>query len=420
MSNNEYDTIGELFRRKLENHRIPVNGNIWDKIERSLNKPKNKTVIWLWRSAIMAAAATIAALLVLNHMIPEENTLQQTVAEESVKVNSETSPTAVVPETIEITQADIIKPVYKSVDSGNNETVAVFQTPDVDYQTYEVELASVTQLKSDETKNQEIAVAEQEEILITEIEQKPEIPKLLDILLAKDTPKAKKEKKWLLAAALSTGNNNLESFNSDPVKLSQSVSSRGYSNEYAVNLSDNIVPFKGMVKNDFKNIKHLPPLSFGVMVRSLGKRTGIESGLVYTYLSSRFEWSVLSTSYNVHQNLHYLGIPVNMLVYLWNSNPNWQVYFSGGFMVEKGLRAIYNQEMRTISQIRNTMINKSSIDGVQLSVNGAFGANYRLYKSWGIYFEPRIGYSFDCNQPISIRTEWPVYFGFNLGLNYEL
>ena len=140
----------------------------------------------------------------------------------------------------------------------------------------------------------------------------------------------------------------------------------------------------------------------------------MESGLTYTYLSSRFEWS----DCNVHQSLHYLGIPVNLVVYLWNTNPNWKIYLSGGFMVEKGLRAIYRQERQITSEHRITTV-RSHIDGLQWSLNGGLGINYRLEKGWGIYFEPRVGYSFDSNQPVSIRTEYPIYFGFNLGLNYE-
>ena len=168
---------------------------------------------------------------------------------------------------------------------------------------------------------------------------------------------------------------------------------------------------------DFSNITHRPPFSFGITARkSLGKSGGLESGLAYIYLASRYEWS----GYNVHQGLHYVGIPVNMVVYLWKSNPNWRIYLSGGCMVEKGLRGIYRQERMREGEHRITTVKSSSINGWQWSLNSALGVNYRLEKGWGIYFEPCVGYSLDCNQPVSIRTETPVYFGINLGLNFEL
>jgi hypothetical protein len=192
------------------------------------------------------------------------------------------------------------------------------------------------------------------------------------------------------------------------------------SNTYAAEMSYNIRSFDYMSKDNFSNISHSPPLSFGLTARkSLGRNGGVETGLVYTNLVSRFAWSDWS-NYNVHQNLHYLGIPVNLAVYLWDTSPNWRIYLSGGFMVEKGLRAIYRQDRQRGSEVQTSTVKKNSIDGLQWSLNSALGVNYKLEKGWGIYFEPRMGYSFDCNQPISMRTEIPVYFGINLGLNYEL
>jgi len=86
-------------------------------------------------------------------------------------------------------------------------------------------------------------------------------------------------------------------------------------------------------------------------------------------------------------------------------------------MVEKGLQAVYRQEENWGNHIRPTT-EKSSIDGLQWSLNLGFGVRYKLEKGWGIYFEPRAGYSFDNNQPISIRAEYPFFFGVNFGLNY--
>ena len=175
-----------------------------------------------------------------------------------------------------------------------------------------------------------------------------------------------------------------------------------------------------MTKDDFTNISHSPPFSFGIMAsKSREDGAGLEFGLVYTYLASRFDWSNWSNN-RAYQGLHYIGIPVNLVGYLGKSKPDkWRVYLSGGIMVEKGLRAVYRQEMRSGNEIRNTTV-RSSINGLQWSLNGGMGITRRLEKGFGIYIEPRVGYSFDNKQPISIRTESPVYFGINFGLNYKL
>jgi len=232
----------------------------------------------------------------------------------------------------------------------------------------------------------------------------------------------KTENKWLFAAAFSTGGSSsgFDKASKDfPVYdlTKAGWDGMGSGNLYAVELSNNIRSFDNMSREEFTNIHHRLPFSFGITARkSLGKDSGVESGLVYTYLSSRFEWN----GHNAHQSLHYIGIPVNMVVYFGNSKSNWQVYLSGGFTIEKCARAVYRQERRQNSEIRNTDVKSSSIGGLQWSLNGALGVNYRLDKGWGIYFEPRVGYSFDCNQPISVRTEMPVFFGINMGLNYKL
>ena len=240
-------------------------------------------------------------------------------------------------------------------------------------------------------------------------------------LFEEDEPNKKKTDKWLFAAVFgindgfSDGNSNKYS-QSSSVGVSPKMELSG-NNDYAAYMSGNIRSFNNMSLDDFTNISHRPPLSFGITARkSLGKRAGLESGFVYTYLASRYEWS----GYDVQQGLHYVGVPANMVVYLWNSKPNWQIYLSGGFMVEKGLRGIYKQERWHESEHRTTTVKSSSINGWQWSLNGALGINYRLEKGWGVYFEPRVGYSFDCNQPVSIRTEMPVFVGVSMGLNYQL
>jgi hypothetical protein len=253
-----------------------------------------------------------------------------------------------------------------------------------------------------------------------------EIPKL-DVSLVADHPDedetdAKKKDKWLLAAAFGTGgytNGFNDSFNDRASYSGMEMGLSGSDNSYAAEKSSSIRSFSYMSREDFTNISHRPPFSLGMTARkSLGKNGGIVSGLVYTYLASNFKWSDWS-EYNVHQNLHYVGIPVNLSVCLWNSKPNWRIYLSGGFMVEKGLRALYRQERYSGSELRTTTV-KSSINGWQWSLNGALGVIRRLENGFGIYFEPRVGYSFDCNQPISVRTEMPVFFGINMGVNYQL
>jgi hypothetical protein len=254
-----------------------------------------------------------------------------------------------------------------------------------------------------------------------------EVPKL-DILPIEtfNFPKRKEKTKdkWLFAAAVGVGGNTSSPADfqkSHDMMNDMSMGLSGDGNRYATLMSNNVPSFEYIPREGFSNISHTLPFSFGLTARKvLGHNVSVESGLVYTFLSSRFEWEAWQArSYTAHQTLHYMGIPINLVVYLGESKSNWRFYLLGGFMVEKGLRAIYKQEERWQSGIRTTTV-RSSIDGVQWSLNGSLGVSYKLEKNWSIHFEPRLAYSFDNKQPVSVRTEHPVYFGVNLGLNYKL
>ena len=115
--------------------------------------------------------------------------------------------------------------------------------------------------------------------------------------------------------------------------------------------------------------------------------------------------------------LHYLGIPVNLVVKLWNSS-NWNVYVSGGFMLEKGLRSIYQVEAYNFDEHKSATY-RSGIDGLQWSLNLSVGVSYRFYKDWSLYLEPRYSYYFDNNQPVSYRTENMTLIGVGAGVRFE-
>lgn len=173
---------------------------------------------------------------------------------------------------------------------------------------------------------------------------------------------------------------------------------------------------KALQPEDYDDISHNIPISVGITAsKQLSKRVAVETGLVYTYLSSDLEGSNRLNAKG-KLGLHYLGIPVNLIVDLWSSR-DWKVYLSGGAMAEKGLRSIYTQHIYRNNTTETTTF-RTSISGIQWSLNGSLGVSYRIYKDWSIYAEPRISYFFDNYQPISTRTEHPVTFGIGAGVRF--
>lgn len=165
--------------------------------------------------------------------------------------------------------------------------------------------------------------------------------------------------------------------------------------------------------NDYPVKTHLPPFSVGVSVRKdINRIFGIESGLTYTFLMSKFEM-VGNSNQHATSRQHYLGIPLNVSANILNTS-HWNIYVSAGGMLEKGLQSEWTQYVGEKSRTTSSKIN-----GVQWSVNASVGATYKFHKKMGVYLEPKFSYYFDNDQPVSIRTDKPIIIGVNLGLRYQ-
>ena len=165
---------------------------------------------------------------------------------------------------------------------------------------------------------------------------------------------------------------------------------------------------------DFSDKTFVAPLSAGFAVaRSLAPKLSIETGVTYTYLLTLFK----NNQIDAKLHLHYLGIPLRF-VYDFSKNNKWTFYTSAGGMIEKGLWSVYVQNQNfTNSLITTTVTDK--IQGFQFSVNSSVCGAYSIYKNASVYFEPKISYYFENNQPISIRSENSLVIGFEGGLRYK-
>jgi hypothetical protein len=170
---------------------------------------------------------------------------------------------------------------------------------------------------------------------------------------------------------------------------------------------------------DFSKIVHHPPVSIGLSIRKeLTHTVSIESGLNYTYLYSEFENKI--PQQDAKLELHYLGIPVNLVVNLFGAHyAKWNMYVSAGGMVEKGLFSHYVQNEYMNNTSISTTFNEQPIDGLQWSVQAALGIDYKISRNYRIYFEPKVSYYLDNNQPFSSRTEHPFVPGLNAGIRYS-
>jgi len=397
---NKYDALKEIFRRKLENHQLPVEASHWEAINSRLNRKSSsaKKIIILW-SAVAASVAIIFAIAFLHYdrgfdQLSENHNLLESSYEYSESQND--------------------KPVsvFDSINSeANRHSSPQLRKPVIASRNDEANRNcknNVVEIDCFVPHNDDVVQKEPEK----QPAEKPGIKSSNNTWFTADPSCTKKRKKeWLLAASFQTNNG---------VKNNVIVESPHYEvNTRLYRAGDKIVDVNKALIPDNVNGKHSVPLSFGLILRkNIHKHWGVETGLVYTYLSSNYQWNDF-TPFDAVQRLHYLGIPVNGVVYLWNNHPKWNVYISAGAMLEKGLRMNVVRNQYLPNNLFTTTQN-TNIDGWQWSLNSSAGISYRFADRMKIYFEPRLGYYFDNDQPPSVRTDQPVSIGFGAGLQFSL
>lgn len=148
---------------------------------------------------------------------------------------------------------------------------------------------------------------------------------------------------------------------------------------------------------------HDLPLSVGLTASlSLSKRLSIESGIEYSYLHS------VEDNHGVcaEQSLHFIGIPMRMS-YSFLERGGFSLYAGAGATVEKCI----------IASIGGTRFPERRL---QWSGEAFAGAEYRVWKRAGLYFQPALSYRFTETDIITYRTENPLTLSVSAGLRFHL
>ena len=158
------------------------------------------------------------------------------------------------------------------------------------------------------------------------------------------------------------------------------------------------------------------PLNFALGVNyKINDYLSIGTGLSYSFLHSKYNGTVNMVNYTIKQNVHYIGIPVNLYVNL-GSTGKLDFYAAAGGSVEKGIKVDY--QMTSFTGKKSTT--DSHVKGLQFSVRAAGGMEYKVGKNVGIYLEPAMVYYFDSKLPASIRTDQPLQIEAQAGVRFHL
>lgn len=418
MEENKYkqnrDTFTDQIRQKLENHTMPVDADLWKGIEKRIAPRKRFMPVWLYAS--VAVAAGLALLFSVGNFIYLRDEVIP-VSGEIAQHKKEAQQFVVVPDeqeqSVNTTRDDT--PVIEK--QGGTKSSIKKQSESEETATPVLEKVSSIEdaEKVIAEKNAETTGKESDENMpvneIMETKDNAQKQRKINQLSLPEENQSdwtemipQKDKKTSLLAALGSG------------VASSSVSipgrSRAYRSEGLVNLPEKLSNV--LTPNDFRDKEYLPPFSVGINSRvPLTDHLAVESSLVYTYLLTRLSGST-SGDFRAEVKLHYLGVPVNLVWSLLKEH-KWEIYVSGGGMIEKGLRTDFRQYQNWDNVEVNTSAN-TDVEGVQWSVNGTLGVSYDLLENISLFFDPKLSYYFENDQPFSIRKELPLLVSLNTGL----
>ncbi len=390
----EKDILARIFRDRLRHYEHPVEDDrIWAAIERDLPGAGTVPKRALWKKIALSAAAVIALLICLSPLMKNDE-MTGPASLGTVVSDSRNSPS----ETIS----------NKPAMPGKQATPVQMANAG-----YPVRIGSIGNSKKEAKEKPETipAITPEEkndpEINDTKINPKESTPK-------QDKPRSgvsaeftgprpvikKKNNKFSIALVMGNGIAPSEAEKTNYFRY----------NLYADSDLDKIY----MMNQDnttVTNTKHNVPVSVGFSVRKyLMDNWALESGLVYTYLSSTETLSDNNgESWKKKIELHYLGLPLKAVYSFYNTG-NFSLYAIAGGM---GEICIYRKKTDETSG----SVKQLDIPEIQWSVSAGAGLNYQLVKRIHLFAEPGIVYYFDDGNDVqTIRKKIPFNFNIQFGL----
>ena len=171
--------------------------------------------------------------------------------------------------------------------------------------------------------------------------------------------------------------------------------------------------YKVVPKTNKGEAKHHAPVSVGLQVAfGIAPRLSLSSGFVYTRTSSDFYPYAPHNNYNVHQVLHYVGIPVGL---------NYELWKSGGFHAYVMAGAEADLNVKNDTEEEGVKKENANRDRVQFSGKASLGAQYDITPNVGLYIEPGAKYYIDNGSEIeNTFKDKKLNFNFQFGLRFNL
>ena len=421
-SNKDFDL---LIRSMMENAQEEVPSRVWNSVSSRLDAAaarRRRVVVLRWAGAVASAAAAIAVGVFLLGGKPGAEAPKAALVAESQEEMMTT-----LPETL-------------SSENGQDATFAV-----VEKETTSSAIAQVLPSRptakapvqmSDTGKETAVGIAEETEVILPQEEEVTEL--VVDSIIPEE------EVRTAISQPINSAQDKETAF-VDPFAMmewedSHSDSGRGLSISLGGDVQSNgspsptagfnprlapgAAPTESSVQEVSKESNYSIPYSVGLGVRiGLSPKWSIGTGINYSRLQRTFNGIytevnkgeiVRKVNADIHNTLHYVGVPVN-IYYTFFSNDRLGFYSYAGGTIEKAVANKYR-----IPASPSDAHFHQSVDGVQFSATAGIGLQFRIAGGLNLYFDPSLRYYFDCGQPTSIRTQMPLLMNLEAGFRFDI
>lgn len=418
----------QQMRQKMADYKQPAPEVSWDEIEKTVaahNHQAKKVAMWPRRiaAAILVLVTGGAGYYLLNRQEPDAVQPIESVVREQSGEGIRKEPVN--------PQQKIDNQTFASVKHQRERAVKSLVTMDdtiaVVANTEETQTAmQASKVQATETQEQKTEVQPQKKTL-------PDVQTIYpsDIKRSASSSKRLMAKVYLSNAMLGNSGNSFneripvnQSYNGGKLDYGSQLDDLNTPDNTQTSSSDseNTEHYTNNVESDEsveEKVHHRQPIRFGLSFRyALNDKWSIDAGLSYTMLTSDLSFSATHYYAEVEQRLNYVGIPINVNYKLW-SNRCFNVYASAGGIVEKMVKG--KQHIVVTSPSKSEKDESVSIGPLQLSINGAIGAEYQFVDWLSIYAEPGLGYYFDNGSSVpTIYQDKPLNFNLNVGLRLNI
>lgn len=391
---------------------------LWQDISRAraaqqaaLRKKTQKRIVWLWVKCASAVAAGVVVVLTLGHWLNKEelgstvNTLVAHIDTVNKKEYHTNAPTKVERPQVGAPMAELTLHELKhhSVESMPTDTIAYKSSAD----------------ESSTSETAQSVVASQSKLFQQAPRSNETTHTDYSLRSSVSTEAAIRSASRLSLSAYTTG----ALTESHRTHSTGEFLGTGLGPDYADWQDD---PVLGMLlynqgKGITTRMKHHLPVKVGfTLAYALNRRLSLETGLMYSRLTSDLREGSVNHYFTGQQTLHYVGIPLGVKCQVLTAK-RFEAYASSGIEVSKCVSGQTRKDYVLNNEIKKTETISTTDHPFQWSVKVAAGIQYNVLPQFGIYAEPGVSYYIkDGSSLRTIYKDKPFNFDLHVGVRVNL